>query len=324
MDVRTATADRRSIVAAIDGSRTRGGRRLGRYTVSIALLVSSACPVVVASAGDATIPTVDRAIRSTALAAAGPTATNVRARPSATRSATTPIGASMPLTRESYADLVKLSPGYPADAIPRATLDALSDHEQPGTPGEMVADEGGTGYRPEIGARAYAAQVWATTFDPKARIHMLAEADLSKRSFPIHDTFAAAGTAPPKPWLWSPGKYDGRPFQRIPDPLRSTGIHYDIAHAPAFVFDACMLMGFEHDQAKFDEYLTELKWTVGKTFFDMMENAPNYALGTKGIFNAQMGQQRAAAWALRNLDDLLLALETFVPNDEWLPWVANA
>ncbi len=232
--------------------------------------------------------------------------------------------AATPLTRQSYADLVKLNPGYPADAIPRATLDRLTDHETPGTPGEMTNDESGTGFRPEIGARAYAAQVWATTFDPKARAHMLAEADLSKRSFPIHDTLVGAGTAPPKPWLWSPGKYDGRPFQRVPDPLHATGIHYDIAHAPAFVFDACMLMGFEHDQARFDEYLTELKWTVSNVFFDMMASAPNYAQGTKGLFNSQMGQQRAAAWALRNLDDLLLALETFAPDDEWLPWVTRS
>jgi hypothetical protein len=87
-------------------------------------------------------------------------------------------------------------------------------------------------------------------------------------------------------------------------------------------------MGLEHNEAKFREYLVELRWWVSTVHFGMQ---PNYRQGAKGIFNSYMGQVRATAWAFRNVDDLLLLHERMASfgfrmtdlDVAWMKWLAT-
>ena len=228
--------------------------------------------------------------------------------PAAPAPAPTPLPADFVLSRAAYEDLVKLRPGFPASYFSSATLSALATSYPAGVPGEMTYDEPATGYRDEIGIRAWASQVWAITLDPRAEAHMLANADCSK-SFPIHQT---QNGDIPKPWIYN----DGDPLE--PDPVGNPAIVVDVSHEPGFLFDALMNRGIAEDWVKFDEYLRELKAWVSYNFRQFPGSARQYH---KGIFNAV--QQRAQAWSLARLAQLLFVLQKFRPDDEWMPWVRS-
>lgn len=244
------------------------------------------------------------------------------------RSARVPAAAG--LTPDAYGAFVSMRPGYLPSHVSEATLAGLSLVENPRSSGEMTTNEPDTGYRRELGERAYAAQLFATTLDPRAKQHMYAEADLSATDFAVHDYIADVDGIP-KPWLWSLGlpdnryvhAYDGKAFVRVPDPLWNGGVHVDFAHQPEFLMDATCMAGIEGDEPRFLRYVDEMKWWASKIFFDLVENTPQYIQGTKCIFSSYRFQQRENGWNLGKMDNLLHVLEHFLPDDEWIPWLAQ-
>ena len=217
-------------------------------------------------------------------------------------------------TPDSYGAIVKRHMGYHPTYLSDSFLATLPQSFTPGTSGDMAMDEGGTGGRPEIGECAFGAQIWSVTRDARARGYMLAQADLSKQSWPYHQRVQGQTDAgPPRPWRLSVDHYgdilyDGAVITIIVDPNVQYGINYDTAHSPQFVFDAAMLMGFEGNETKFREYLVEMQYRV---MYVLINTPGNYTQGPKGI--CYSGQQRGMAWMLRDVSDLLLLLE-YIPT----------